>query len=313
MSFRAILPPALALFALLSAGTSVGAAQPATSAVAAVRELYLAASYRDALALLDDTQQATLTPAERTASLEYRALCLLALNRQTEARGAFETLVRETPLYQPAGDEMSPRVRQVFADVRRQVLPEVAAARYAAGKTAYDAHQYADAVRAFEGVAEVIDAAWVVGAPSEARLGDIMTLAKDFRELALAALARSVEAVGPLVARPARGGGRKAATAVPAAPVATLVSPPVTIRQDLPQWPSRLGAAPTRVGVFEIVIGLSGVVEQAQVKQSIHPLYDALLIDATRNWRYQPAMRDGAATPYLKTLRVELGPRRSPR
>ena len=87
----------------------------------------------------------------------------------------------------------------------------------------------------------------------------------------------------------------------------------MTIRQDLPQWPSRLGTAPQRVGVFEIVIGPSGVVVQAQVKQSIHPLYDALLLDATRNWRYQPATKGGASTTYLKTLRVEMGPRTSTR
>ena len=44
----------------------------------------------------------------------------------------------------------------------------------------------------------------------------------------------------------------------------------------------------------------------ARLQKSLDPRYDQLLLAAARNWIYQPAMRDGRATPFVKAVRVEL-------
>ena len=40
----------------------------------------------------------------------------------------------------------------------------------------------------------------------------------------------------------------------------------------------------------------------ATVRQSMNSAIDALVVRAARNWKYQPAMKDGAPVRYSKTL-----------
>ena len=42
---------------------------------------------------------------------------------------------------------------------------------------------------------------------------------------------------------------------------------------------------------------------------SVHPAYDRLLLQAAREWTYQPARANGAAVPSEKVVQVVLKPR----
>ena len=88
------------------------------------------------------------------------------------------------------------------------------------------------------------------------------------------------------------------------------MTPPVTLRQDVPPWPHDLPFPQLAVAVIEVVIGQDGKVQQARLQKALHPRYDQLLLAAARNWTYQPALRNGQPTAFVKAVRVELVQRR---
>ena len=90
-----------------------------------------------ALAMLGRLNAAELPPDEGRTADQYRALCLLALGKTAEASLAIESVVAAEPLYHPDAD-VSPRVRAVFTDVRKRLLPGLVQQKYAIAKTAYD-------------------------------------------------------------------------------------------------------------------------------------------------------------------------------
>jgi hypothetical protein len=49
-------------------------------------------------------------------------------------------------------------------------------------------------------------------------------------------------------------------------------------------------------------------VEEARVIESLHMVYDALLLSATRTWKYEPAKQDGKPVRYVKMIEVVLKP-----
>jgi TonB family protein len=93
---------------------------------------------------------------------------------------------------------------------------------------------------------------------------------------------------------------------VAAAPRPITVTPPITVRQDVPRWPSGVPFPEPAVAVIEVVIGPEGRVLEARLQKTLNPRYDQLLLAAARNWTYRPAMRDGKPTPFVKAVRVEL-------
>src|SRR5690242_4785983 len=102
---------------------SVTAGFAGQDSLAAARDLYAAAAYEDALAALNRLHPAERPAAEARAIEQYRAMCLLALGRGTEAERAIQTVIERDPTYQPA--DVSPRIRSAFSDVRRRVLPAI--------------------------------------------------------------------------------------------------------------------------------------------------------------------------------------------
>src|SRR3954466_5017663 len=114
--------------------------------VGTARDLYASARYDEALAVLNDSSTAV---TDRKSIEQYRSLCLLALGRGSEAESAIAAVVTADPSYQPGEAEASPRGRTAFSDVRRRLLPDIATARYAQAKTAFDRRVYADAVQQF--------------------------------------------------------------------------------------------------------------------------------------------------------------------
>ncbi len=129
----------VALAGLATLATMTGAnARAADDSLAAARELYAAAAYEDALAVLNRLRPPASGPAEGRAIEQYRAFCLLALGRGAEAEHAIETVVAGEPSYHPSAADWSPRVRSAFSDVRRRMLPGLIQQQYGQAKAAFD-------------------------------------------------------------------------------------------------------------------------------------------------------------------------------
>ena len=269
--------------------------------LAAARDLYSAAAYEDALAVLDRADPST----DRFGVNQYRAFCLLALGRNNDAERAIEAIVTAQPLYQPSEAEASPRLRSAFTQVRQRMLPSIVQQKYTMAKAAFDLKDFSTALAGFTQVIETLADPDLKGAASRPPLSDVATLAAGFRDLSAKSIPpppppEPVLAVAPPPA--------------PAMPVAsriynrgeTNVTVPVTIRQDLPAFPRNIG--PMADGVMEIVINEAGMIESATMRSSTNPRYDSLAIAATRNWRYKPAMVGNTPVKFRKQISISLKP-----
>ena len=262
-----------------------------------VRNLYASAAYEEALTAIGRLK----SNADFGGVVEidrYRALCLIALGRSAEADQAIETTVTLDPLYQPAAADASPRVRAAFAAVRQRVLPTVVRSLYASAKAAYNRKAFAEAADGLDKTVRVIDN--LEGSNPE--LNDLRMLASGFLDLSLAAITK------PSVPPPP-------APTVVEAPAALVPAPPlpfsnvVAKRQDLPPLPFSLAATKGLYrGTVEVEINEAGNVIVARVIQSVHVLYDPLLLVAARDWKYVPARIDGRPMAVRKRIEVVLKP-----
>ena len=289
---------------LMLAGSFVHAAfgqvPPGKDLVGAARDLYASARYDEALAALDGLKPTDATPISDRRSIEqYRALCLLALGRATEAEGAIAAVVTAAPSYQPSETEASPRVRSAFSEVRRRLLPEIATTRYTEGKSAYDRKDYTTATNLFRRALSLLDDPDMGG-----RLGDLRVLASGFLDLSVAASAPPAEP-------------KKETVVAPAAPVQTEatriytsddrnVTPPVVQKQELPRVPASITGQVQGRGVLELVIDELGRVIGMTIRQSVHPMYDTLLLTAAKDWRYEPAKLQGVPVRFRKMIQVNV-------
>lgn len=213
----------------------------AADSLSAARDLYAAAEYEDALAVLNRLQPGAHEPVERRTIEQYRAYCLLALGRPADADRAIAAMVMATPLYQPSGADVSPRVRSAFTDVRRRMLPEIIQEQYAAAKVAFDRRNFSAAAAVFTEVVEAMADPDVADLVKQPPLSDLRVLATGFRDLSVSAAtpaplpAHAPEpSAPPVVAKPP-----VTAVAPPRTYAATdaRVAPPVAVRQTLPPFP----------------------------------------------------------------------------
>src|SRR3954470_22141368 len=152
---RLILP-----FLLAASLTHVAFGQvPSRDPLGAARDLYASARYDEALAVLNDLRPTEAPGAgSDTKSIEqYRSLCLLALGRGSEAETAIAAVITADPGYQPGDAEASPRFRATFSDVRKRLLPDIAARRYAEAKATFDRKEYIRATDQFRQVMSLLD------------------------------------------------------------------------------------------------------------------------------------------------------------
>lgn len=272
--------------------------------IAAARDLYASAAYEDALALLNRLPGSGRTTDEARAIEQYRAFCLLALGRTTEAEHAIETVVAAEPMYRPAND-LSPRVRTAFSDVRRRVLPSIIQQKYSEAKSAFDKKEFAVAADGFARVLEAMndpDAAQAVGHPP---LSDLRTLAMGFKDLATtAATPPPLPATPPPAATPVIPPAPKIAKVYTSSDADVL--PPGVIRQDLPAYPGQVPFQ--RQGMLEVLIDETGAVESAIMRVPVAPNYDALALAAAKNWRFRPATVNGTPVKYRKAVQVTIKP-----
>jgi len=296
---RLIAPFLLAAFAHTAFGQV-----PGRDVVTTARDLYASARYDEALAVLNDVRPAdgAAAPVDRKSIEQYRSLCLLALGRGSEAESAIAAVVTADPTYLPGESDASPRVRSAFSDVRRRLLPELATSRYTQAKADFDRKNYAVAAEKFRQVITLIEDPDMGG-----KLPDLRTLATGFMDLAVAAMAPPPEPPKPQPAAPAPA---------PAAPQAepnriyTMldkdVTPAAVIRQDMPRLLPSVKQAAKDTGIVEVVIDEQGRVTFVAIRQPVHPVFDADLMAAAREWRYQPATLAGKPVKYRKMIQINI-------
>ncbi len=282
---------------LLSAATA--AAQD--DVLAPARDLYASAEYEEALTALGrlkaEASTTTLPEIDR-----YRALCLMALGRASEADKVIESIVTSDPLYQPAASDAAPRVRAAFSAVRQRVLPGVARNLYVDAKAAFDRKAYPEAALTLEKTVRVIDN---LEGPSKAELGDLRVLAAGFLELSRASLApapAAAPAFPPTVAKPQAN-----VTPAPPLPLATNL---LVLKQDLPPLPYSLtsfGGGEYR-GMVEVDIDEAGNVTGARMLQPVHAFYDPLLLKAAQDWKYEAPRFGGKPAASRKRVEIVLRP-----
>jgi TonB family protein len=274
--------------------------------LATARDLYASAAYEDALAVLNRLPQANQPREETRAVEQYRALCLLALGRTAEAEHAIETVVAGDPGYRPAAD-VSPRVRTIFSDVRRRMLPSIIQKKYAWAKDAFDRKEFAAAASEFSQVLLAMTDPDVEAAAGKPPLSDLRTLAAGFRDLAETAAAPAppppLPAAEPAAAAPPVSAAPRVYTSADAN-----VLPPTVLSQDLPPFPGQLVVE--RMGMIEVIIDETGAVETATMTQPVTQRYDRLALAAAKSWRYRPAMLNGVPVKYRKAVQVSVKPQR---
>jgi hypothetical protein len=228
--------------------------------------------------------------------------CLLALNRRAEADAAIQGMVEADPLYQPSETQASPRIRAVFRDVRRSVLPAIAQRAYADAKGAFD-RKDPQAAAKFTRLIALLDDPELAG---QATFADLRTLATGFRDLSAA---MAPPPALPAAGLPAASGPQALVAPVPDAGADSRVIPPEALSQPVPPWQpvSRTDRGPF-TGTLQLQIDERGAVVDATLVTRIHPSYDNQLLKMARTWKFKPATRNGVPIPYAKVLTVTLQP-----
>jgi tetratricopeptide (TPR) repeat protein len=292
---------ALAASILLLALTGNRERLTAQDSLTMARDLYASAAYEDALAVLNRLKSSDHSVDDGRAIDQYRAFCLLALGRADEAERAIEAVVAAQPSYHPSESEVSPRLRSLFTDVRRRMLPAIIQDRYAQAKAAYDRKDYAAAAQGFKVTLEMMADPDLAAAANQPPLSDLRTLAQGFYELSAKAASPPPPPPQPQV--------------VVQPPIVRIYSaddvnvvPPLALRQVFPPFPARM--VPPGQGVVEVVVDETGIVETASLRQPVNPQYDAIVLGAARTWLYKPATLDGVPVKYRKMIQVVLRPTR---
>jgi TonB family protein len=270
--------------------------------ITAIKELYASASFEEALTKLAAIEESVgIEQAE-----QYRALCLLGLGRTAEAQKSLERMVVANPLYLVPDSEVSPRLVSMFREVRRRLLPAAARDLYLEAKQNYDAKRYGPAATQFRELLSVMADGDM--ADHVESLSDLRMLAEGFLKLSDGELSAARKAAEVQAAAAATA----AAAPVVVGPVIYAdgdpsVSPLIELERRMPAWspPPALARFEYR-GVLEIVVDEKGRVESATVRRPVHPAYDPALLNSVKNWRFQPATRNGVPVKLRKSFEIVL-------
>jgi hypothetical protein len=256
-----------------------------------LKDLYAAAAYEDALAVVTRPEGANVRPELE----QYRVFCLIALGRTSEAERIVEDLIRTNPRYRPDASEASPRIQELFSKVRRRVGPALVKTMYVDAKAALDRKDRDAAIAGFEDMLKVTDDPDV---KDDATVAELRLLGAGFLDLS-----RALPDKPPVQAAPV--------SATPPPIVRPVVTPPVAVRENLPAWvPTDTASRLTEFrGAVRVRIDAEGRVVSAEMAAPVHPSYDRLLLVAAKAWQYQPARTNGTPVPSEKIVQVVLKPR----
>ena len=168
---------------------TAGALSPAVTVYAqsnpidSARAMYAAAAYDDALSVLNSLRAADR--GDDIGRIEYyRALCLLAVGRRTDADVAIEAAVTAAPFAQPSDADASPRVLTAFHEVRLRILPSLIEHKYADAKTAF-AQRHISAADRFKEVVALLDEPDLKSVANQPAFVQMRALASDYLALSL--------------------------------------------------------------------------------------------------------------------------------
>ena len=190
------------------------------------------------------------------------------------------------------------------------MLPSIIQEKYAAAKVAFDRKNFLVAATVFTEVVEAMSDPDVADVVKQPPLADLRVLAIGFRDLSVSAAAPPPV---PVRETPPTTAPAMLVTPAPTAAVASLrvyaandaqVVPPTALKQALPPFPAQLPVA--NRGVLELVINEDGAVENATMRESVNPRYDAQLVNAAKSWQYKPAMLDGRPVKYRKMMQIDV-------
>ena len=271
----------------------------ADPSLAAARDLYVSASYDDALSMLSTLSSGSRAPQERQSIDLYRTLCLFALGKTSDADKVIEAMLVRDPLYRAADEELSPRVETAFQTARRRILPSVIQQKYADAKAAFDKQDWATASTGFAEVLKSIGDPDIATAAVAPPLSDIKTLAAGFKDLAVKSIPppapppKVAEVIKPI----------RAVKAVYSAEDRDVMAP-VAVQQRVPKYPANV-TRPLQ-GVLQFVVDETGAVQSPTMPVSIDMSYDAMVLSAAKKWQYQPATLDGKPVKYVKKLTISV-------
>lgn len=269
------------------------------------KSLYASAAYDEALVVLDRLSGAPAIDDPMSIAA-YRVYCLLALDRQDEARALIDRILHQSPLFVPSPNEASPHIQTIFRDVRRSVLPKIARERYADAKAAFDRKDLQTA-RQFDDLLTLLDDPdlrdWQAAT-------DLRAVASAFRDLAKAMAAAPPPAAPPPAVKTTQF--QPGPPLEPPDVTYTIadadVVPPVAVSQKAPQWrpSSSQEASQEYRGILRLLIDRSGSVVSATMPTGTRPAYDLALTRAARDWKFQPAQKQGRPVSYLKIIEIHL-------
>ena len=312
-----------------------------SSAARTPDETVHAVSAIERAAAFDTARKAQPSDDDLVTIERHRLLCLVALGRTAAANDVVAGLLDARPEFVLTAGEASPRVRAVFESARARVLPELVRRRYADAKRAFDAGEFAGAQDGFARVSALL--ADPVASGHDPASADLQVLASGFQQLSALALERArankdletVQAAMRAMQAPAAPAtldpsvmatpvlSAAAATVAPAAdsprftPLGIFtydwrdadVAPPVAVAQPMSGWWGSMGepAAGTQLGAIEVVVDEAGAVTDARVYLSVNRVYDKVLLESVKQWRYRPATKDGRPVKYRRVTGVVSG------
>ena len=293
----------------LASGLAIAASAVANQdALSRAKDLYASAAYDEALAVLDQLQL-NVPPTDASEVREYRVFCLLALGRSEEGRRAIEAIFDANPWFQPSETQVSPRLRAVFRDVRRELLPQIVRRSYAEAKAAFDRKDWQVAAARFDRVLLLLDDP---DSTDPQGFADLRMLATGFRDLSKVDVTAVPAATDVSPAAPAPTPAAPAEVPEPRrtyGPNDITVTAPVVVTQGMPPWrPSQTSGARQYRGALALVIDEHGKVESVVLLEGVQPEYNAVLLRAARLWTFRPAMKDGVPVRYRQVLGVQLRP-----
>lgn len=275
---------------------------PGTPAdLSAAKSLYASGDYEEALKKLPSDMK--VDEAD-----QYRALCLLALGKPGEAQQALETLVGRRPLFKMSETDVSPRLVSMFHDVRKRMLPATVRDLYVKARASFDQKDYAAASADLKDLMALFGDDDLAG--SAAALADLKLVAEGFLTLTETELANRAKAQAAAAPPPDPRTAASARNQIFTAEDKD-VKPPVEISREMPEWrpTSSMQDRQEHRGVLRIVIDERGKVESAMIVLSVLASYDPQLLEATRQWQYRPALRNGQAVKYVKLISITLSSR----
>ena len=305
--------------------------------LSAAKDLYASAAYEDALSTLGRINADGAAADVSRQVDEYRAFCLYALGRTREAESVAETLIRRQPLARLDAADASPRLESMFSDVRKRLLPSLIREQFRAARLAIDDKAYDTAQPRLTDARQMIAEAQKLNVKDDG-LADLSVLVDGFLGLIQSASeqrAASAPAAGAVVAATAAAAPQQSTVASPGAPSRPVaaaapppasrpsaaaraaeaglaytiddegVTPPLTIQQRMPSMPPQLQTIARAVharGLLDVVIDETGRVADARIRQSLNAAFDSQVVRSARDWRYQPAVKDGLPVRFVKTI-----------